>query len=259
MNQFLRMVSFSLNFLRSAYNFTDAVLTGFWLGVMSEKTLDRYNKLHYDRGAKYIDDVYNLSGLHEWEYNRLKKFFSSAKTFLLIGAGGGRETAALRKWGTDIDSYECSEKYVEYGNDFLRRNNIDAIIKLLPVNSVPEIVKKYNGIIIGWGAYSHIQGSKNRINFLNKLSPFCVNETTLMISFLTREGTGRQDKIVRNVSNFFRHLSGRTETETGDRLYSYYAHFFIREEIESELKMAGFRMIDFYDVDYGCAIGLYEG
>jgi hypothetical protein len=44
----------------------------------------------------------------------------------------------------------------------------------------------------------------------------------------------------------------------GDRLDSYYAHYFNREEIESEFKQAGFRMVDYYDEDYGCAVGVWE-
>jgi hypothetical protein len=259
MNLLLKLVSGSLYFLGSIYKFSDALLTGFWIGILSEKNINLYNKQHYDRGTKYFDDSYNLSGLHKWEYDRIKKYFYAAKTFLLIAAGGGRETATLRKWGVGIDSYECSEKFVEYGNDFLRRNNIDARIIWLPVNSVPDVIKKYDGIIIGWAAYSHIQGSRNRISLLKKLHPFCNNETHIMISFFTKEGSGKHDKIVRSVSSFFRFLIGRSGTESGDRLHSYYAHYFNMEEIESELKQAGFMMIDYNDEEFGCAIGTYSG
>jgi hypothetical protein len=259
MKLLLRLVSGSLYFLRSIYKFSDAILTGFWIGILSEKTIEMYNKLHYEQATKYLEDSYNLSGLHKWEYDRIKKYFYAAKTFLLIGAGGGRETAALRKWGVEVDSYECSEKFVGYGNDFLRRNNIDARIVWLPVNSVPDVIKKYDGIIHGWGAYSHIQGSRNRISLLKRLHPFCNNETHIMISFYTKEGSGWQDKIVRSVSNFFRFFTGRSGTELGDRLHSYYAHYFNRVEIESEFKQSGFILVDYYDDEYGCAIGIYAG
>lgn len=259
MNLLVRLVSGSLNFLESIYKFSDAALSGFWLGIMSEKAIDRYNKYHYDRLPKYLDDKYNLSGLHRWEYERIKKFFYASKTFLLIGAGGGRETAALRKWGVEIDSYECSEKFVAYGNDFLKRNNIDASITWLPVNSVPDLIKKYDGIILGWGAYTHIYGSWNRISLLKKLHPFCKNETQIMISFFTRNGMGRKDKIVGSVSNFFRFFCRRPKTEAGDRLESYFAHYFNRQEIESELKQSGFSLLEYYDEEYGCAVGVWEG
>lgn len=245
----------SLSILKKSYNFLDAVLSGFWLGVLGEKGSDRLSDLHYEKTSTYNNDIYNLTGLQGWEYDRIKRYFSKARNFLIIGAGGGRETAALRKWGAEVDSYECSEKLVDYGNGFLKRNKIDAVIKMLPKNSVPEIKKKYHGIIIGWGAYSHIQGRKNRIALLSALHPFCSEEANIMISFLVNDGPARKDKITRNVSNFFRLFSGANKTETGDRLLSYYAHFFTREEIEGELKEAGFSMIDYYDAEYGCVIG----
>jgi hypothetical protein len=258
MDLFLRLVSGSLNFLTSMYKFSDAVLSGFWLGILSEKAIDRYNKLHYDSIAKYLEDSYNLSGLHKWEYDMIKKYFHTARTFLLLAAGGGRETAALRKWGVEIDSYECSELFVAYGNDFLKRNNIDAGIVWLPVNSVPDIIKKYDGIIVGWGAYTHIPGSRNRISLLKNLHPFCKSETHIMISFYTKTVPGRHDKITRSVSNFLRFFFRRSKTELGDRLQAHFSHYFNREEIELELKQAGFRMVEYYDEEYGCAVGARE-
>ena len=259
MNLVIRFAAWSISFLRSVYKFSDAVLSGFWLGVLSEKSIYRYNEMHYDSVSKYLDDSYNLSGLHRWEYDRIKKYFSTSKTFLLIGAGGGRETAALRKWGAEVDSYECSDQFVTYGNEFFKRNNIDTRMEWLPANSVPDIIKKYDGIILGWAAYSHIQGSRNRIFLLQRLHRFCNNDAHIMLSFPTKEGSGRLDKTTMRVSNFFRLILRRYKTELGDTLHSYYAHYFDREEIESELNQAGFTLLDYYDEEYGCAIGIKAG
>lgn len=255
MNLILKFAAWSISLLKKIYNFLDAVTSGFWLGVLNEENIYRYNDLHYDKGTTYVNDTYNLSGLQAWEYERIKKYFSKSRTFLILAAGGGRETAALRKWGAEVDSFECSERLVEYGNDFFMRNGIDAKINYLSKNSVPGELKRYNGIIIGWGAYTHIQGSKTRIAFLSALKPYCMAETHIMISFLLNDGSARKDSIIKNVSNFFRSFTGRDKTEAGDRLLSYYAHFFKKAEIESELNASGFSMVDYYDGEYGCAVG----
>jgi 2-polyprenyl-3-methyl-5-hydroxy-6-metoxy-1,4-benzoquinol methylase len=255
MSLLLRFVSWSVSFPRRVYKFTDGVISGFWLGVLGEKNIEKYNDLHYNQGHTYRDDKWNLSGLQGWEYERIKKHFSKSKTFLLIGAGGGRETAALSNWGAEVDSYECSGKLVEYGNDFLKRNNIDATISFLPKNSVDGITKKYHGIILGWGAYSHIQDSSKRIAFLSALHPFCTDDTHIMISFLVKDGQGRKDKLTMNVSNFFRYFRKAGKTENGDRLLSYFAHFFDKKEIEYELSAARFSLIEYSDSEYGCAVG----
>ncbi len=244
----------SLEFLKKTHNILDAVLSGFWLGVLSKKNIDNYTELHYNRSAKYTTDSFNLSGLHQWERNMIQKHFSGAKTILLIGAGGGRETLALSKIGFKVDSYECNPEIIEYGNRFVKNNGLNAGIKYLPVNSVPAEIKKYDGIIIGWSSYSHIQGNRSRILFLSKLFPFLSKESPLMISFLTKEEKGRQEKIIKNVSNFFRSFTRKDKTESGDRLMSYFAHFFNEEEIRNELAQANLKLIEYYNIDYGCVI-----
>ncbi len=255
--KFIAKLSYSsLQFLKKAYNFLDAILSGFWLGVMSENSLDFYNEFHYNRSQKYTDDKYNLSGLFGWERERIEKYFSDAKNILLIAAGGGREAVVLSKMGFEVDSYECNVTLIEYGNAFLQKNGIDYKIKYLPGNSVPDGIKKYDGIIMGWGAYSHIQGKKNRLSFLSKIYPLLHEKAPLMISFLIKDEKGRQEKITKSVSNFFRIFTGRDKTESGDRLMSYFVHFFNEEEIKNELVQSKFRVIDYYNIDYGCLIAV---
>jgi hypothetical protein len=88
--KFVARLSFSsLQFMKRSYNFFDAVLSGFWLGVMSEKSLDFYDDFHYNRSRKYSSDDYNLSGLAGWEKERIEKYFSGSEDTLLIAAGGG--------------------------------------------------------------------------------------------------------------------------------------------------------------------------
>ncbi len=251
-----RLSHSSLECIRKTYNFMDAVLSGFWLGVMSEKSLDLYDELHYNNSEKYADDNYNLSGLFEWEKERIEKYFSKAKKILLLAAGGGRETVALIRMGFDIDSYECNKVLIEYGNAFLQKYTKNFKIKYLPKDSTPEEVKKYDGIIIGWGAYSHIRGSKKRIAFLEQLQPFLNKDAPLMISFLTKEEKGRQEKITKKVSDFFRFLRNKDKIETGDRLQASFVHYFTKQEIIKELTQSNYKVLDYYDIDYGCVISV---
>lgn len=234
----------------------DAVQSGFWLGIMSEKSLDLYDELHYDKSEKYTDDNYNLSGLYEWEKERIEKYFSKAKNILLLAAGGGREALPLIRMGFNLDSYECNRVLVEYGNVFLQRYTKEFKIKYLPKDSTPEEGKKYDGIIIGWGAYSHIRGSKKRIAFQEQLQQFLNKDAPLMISFLTKEERGRQEIITKKVCDFFRILRNRDKIETGDRLQASFVHYFTRQEIIKELTQSNYKVLDYYDIDYGCVISV---
>jgi hypothetical protein len=240
--------------LKKLTQFLDALFSGFWLGVMSEKSLDYSDELYYKRNKHYTEDKYNQSGLFEWEKPIIQKHFSDAKNILLIASGGGREVLALSKMGFEVDSYECNPTLVNYGNMLLQKNNMDLMIKYLPRNSVPNEIKKYDGIIIGWGAYSHISGKRKRLSFIAGLSPFLREKAPLMISFLFVNGRNRKDKIIKNISGFFRILSRKDKTEPGDRLEPDFIHYFTEEEIKNELIQSKFRIIDYYSTDYGCII-----
>lgn len=249
-----RLSHASLKCITKTYHFFNSVMTGFWLGVMGEKSMNYSDVLHYHRGSKYTDDNYNLSGLFRWEQAAIEKYFTNVKNILLIGAGGGRETIALSKMGYKVDSYDCNKALVEYGNAFLQKHGIKSELEYLPRDTVPTEVRKYDGIVIGWGAYSHIRGRKNRLSFLEKLQPFLDKEAPLMISFLLTGERTRQDKIVKRVADFFRIFSKQGKTDLGDGLMLEFVHYFTEEEIKNELMEAGYRVIGFNSIDYGCII-----
>jgi hypothetical protein len=244
----------SFEFMKKVFNFSEAFMSGFWLGVMDEKSLDYSDELAYSRTKFYIDDKYNESGLFEWEKPIINKYFSNVKSILLVAAGGGREVLALTKMGYEVDSYECNPTLVESGNKLLQKNKMNNKIRYLPRNTVPDEIRKYDGIIIGWGAYSLIPGEKKRLSFLTKLYPFLNKETPLMISFLWTKKKSRKDKIIRFVSNFFRIFSNKEKTELGDRLAPDFIHYFNEEEIKSELIKSGYRVLEYYTQSDGCLI-----
>ena len=232
----------------------NAVLNGFWLGVMGERSMDQADDLHYGKNNKYNDDSYNLSGLFRWEKAAIEKYFTNVKSILLLAAGGGRETYALSRMGFEVDSYECNKALVDYGSAFLERKGLKEKIKYLPKNTVPGDVRDYDGIIFGWGAYSHIRGKMKRLEFLDKLRPKLKEGSPLMISFLFTGERTRLDSIVKRVSDFFRIFSRKGKTDTGDWLQAGFVHYFTEEEIKNELIRAGYKVNGFNSVDYGCII-----
>jgi len=249
-----KLSHFTFWFLKGLTDFLDTVFAGFWLGLMGENSLDYSDEMYYNQTNYYREDEYNQSGLFEWEKAMIEKHFSNRGTILLIAAGGGREVLALIKMGFEVDSYECNPALIEFGNRLLQKNNIESKIRYLQRNSVPGKMRKYDGIIIGWGAYSLIAGIKKRLTFLAKLHPFLKEDSRLMISFLRTEKRSRKEKIIKNISNFFRIFRNIEKTELGDRLVPSFVHYFNEEEIKGELIQSGYRVIDYYSIDYGCVI-----
>jgi hypothetical protein len=245
---------FSFHCLKTITEFLDALFSGFWLGVMSRKSLDYSDELYYNRTKYYSEEKYNKSGLFDWEKPFIEKYFTGGHTILLIAAGAGRETLALTGLGFEVESYECNPGLIEVGNSLLEKSKTDKRIKYLPRNSVPAEVSKYDGIIIGWGAYSHIEGREKRLSFLNALKPFFQENTRLMISFIWITRKSWKDRMIINISNFFRFFRRKEKSEQGDRLVPDFIHYFDEEEIRKELGQSGFRIVDFSIKDYGCLV-----
>ncbi|MBM3284238.1 MAG: hypothetical protein FJY81_00015 [Candidatus Aminicenantes bacterium] len=245
---------FSFRFIFKLYGFANAFLSGFWLGIMGEKSLDAVDEISYSQKNLYTNEDYNMSGLFNWEKEMIDKHFRHARNLLLIAVGGGREVFALIKLGFKVEGYECNPKLVEFGNALLEKLEMPDRIKLLPRDHVPPGSGEYDGIIVGWGAYSHIRGREKRKQFINKLLPLLKWKAPLMISFVTRKVDTTHDKIIIYVSSFFRFLRGISRTEHGDRLNYNYFHYFRKDEIFSELQACQFRVLDFYDKEYGCAV-----
>lgn len=242
------------NFLKKLTIFLDAFHSGFWLGVMGNKSLDHTDELYYNRTKSYSTDKYNESGFFTWEKPVIEKHFSDVRTIMVIAAGGGREVLALSKLGFSVEGYECNQRLLSYGNSLLVKSEVQARIHYLQRNTVPDEKKQYDGLIVGWGAYSHMEGRERRVSFLNDLKPFMHEKTKLMISFLYVTNRGRRDRVAVKVSNFFRTFTMKFKTETGDRLEPDFIHYFIEEEIRNELTTAGYRIIDYSQTDYGCVI-----
>lgn len=249
-----RLSQVSFGYLKSFTAFLDAVNSGFWLGLMSQKSLDYSDELHYSRCECYTDDKYNEAGLFEWEKQIIDKHFKKVKSILLIAAGGGREALALKRMGFDVDSYECNPVLVEYGNKFLKNNNLEDKISYLPRNTVPPEVKKYDGIILGWGAYSHIPGIQKRLSFLAGLYPFLNNGGPLMITFIWVKKRNRRDKFIKNLSGFLKFGRSKRKIEMGDKLAPNFIHYFTKEEITGELAQSGYQVVEYYDSENACVI-----
>lgn len=249
-----KMSTMSFRLLGKAYNLTNALLSGFWLGIMDDNSLDAADELHYNKAKLYYRESYNASGLFDWEKEMIRKHFSTTRSILVVAAGGGREVLALCKMGYEVDAYECNEQLIEYGNSFLSKNGIDRKIKLLSRNSVPDGIKQYDGIILGWGVYTLIRGRKTRVSFLRNLHTFMSLDTILMISFWTMEKKTRQQIIIRKIANFFRIILRRENSETGDVLEPNFGHYFITSELEEEINQGELKIIDYYDTNYGCCI-----
>ena len=153
-----------------------------------------------------------------------------------------------------VDGYECNPVLVEYGSRLLQKNKAESRITHLTRNTVPSEVSQYDAVIIGWGAYSHVKGGKERIQFLKNLYPFMHRGSRLMVSFIWVKERNRRDRMIQRVSGFLGLFCRGERSEQGDKLVPNYMHYFMEDEIRAELTQAGFRVIEYDEVRHGFAI-----
>jgi hypothetical protein len=229
-------------------NFEKALHKGFWLGCLSlddrnAVTAESYAASKYFCSTEHVD-----SGFFDWEARVVERYFPTGSRILIAAAGTGREILALRKAGFQAEGFECNPLLVEAGQKFFERMGQSNPPIFCPPDRVPQGPSLYDGLLVGWGGYTHIPSRPRRVQFLTELRRRAVPQAPLLLSFFTRDDSSRCDRITYRIASICRIFSGarKESLEPGDDLdLSNFIHRFTRAELESELQSAGFRSLDY--------------
>lgn len=234
-----------------------ACFVGFWLGWLDRDTLEQMDQNFYDSETLYRDDEYNQSGFWNWEIRAIHTYFQDGSTILLSSAGGGREVFALNAYGYEVDAFECNPNFVESANQFLQKNQIPCTVQLTPRNTCLTSEKIYDGLIVGWGGYTLIQGRQNRIAFLQQLRSHVKSGAPILLSFLYCYKGARYYRLIQAIANLIRRVRWKSKAEIGDFILpENFVHYFSQEQITAELEAAGFELVFYSTDEYGHAVGV---
>ena len=125
-----------------------------------------------------------------------------------------------------------------------------------PANELPAGKKQYDGIIVGWAAYTLIAGKSSRTALLKQVRSRCAPGAPILLSFFHRSGDTPFYRLSTTIANAIRLLLRRSRLEIGDTLPVYFAHRFTEREIAEELTAAGFRPVLFQTTPYAHAVGI---
>ena len=237
-----------------------ALHEGFWLGVLRADDLDAITAGHYRQSQEYASAGHNQRGLFDWERVVVEQYFQPESRILVAAAGGGREILALRRAGFQAEGFDCSPTLVQAGDALFDGLGERRGVTLCAAGQVPSGPAIYQGLIVGWTGYTHIPTRRRRIAFLDGLRNRALPGAPVLISFFPREASSRCETLnywTARVSRFL--FRGRDEeSELGDHLGWCFSHNFIKEEIEGELKEAGFRPVFYSEVGEGHAVGIMD-
>jgi hypothetical protein len=228
---------------------------GVWLGLLNPKRLHAISEWKYSGDRRYWTDSYNNSGLWDWERKVVEKEYLGCRTVLLAAAGGGREVLALRRRGLEVEAFESDPGLLRFANEFLEKEGMVGDVRLAPWDGCPEYAVEFDGVIVGWGAYSHIRGRARRIGFLRALRRSVVAGGPILVSFESRDETSRYFRGIAWTGNALAWILRRDRVEVGDSLVPNYVHYFTKAQLESEMDAAGFELVSFDRIQYGHAVG----
>ena len=254
----LKAYDFSFKIFKEIAFGLNAFFIGFWLGFFKREDYHLLDSIYYYQSDMYRDENYNKRGLWDWEEKILDQYFQQCHNLLLVGAGGGREVLALCKRGYEVDGFECNANLLEFANNLIEQEGFASNLKLAPRDQCPDSQKEYDGLIVGWGAYTLIQGKEHRIEFLRQLHTQAKKNAPILISFFCYSETtgGRDFKAIAKIGNVLKRLLGRECLEVGDSLAPNYVHYFTEDEIANELLAGGFELKTYRKNQYGHAVGI---
>ncbi len=241
-------------------NIAGAIHEGFWLGYLSIDDLDAITDDHYRKSQEYASPEHNQRGLFDWEIAVVNQYFQPGSRILVAAAGGGREVLALRRAGFQAEGFDCSVTLVQASNAIFDRLGEPCGVTLCPSGEVPSGPALYRGLVVGWSGYTHIPARQRRIAFLQQLRNRALPGAPFLLSFFPRDRSSQYENLnywTARVSRFlFR--GRREEPEPGDHLGWCFSHTFTREEVEVELRAAGFQPVFYSEVGEGHAVGISE-
>jgi len=254
----LSLHRFSWRILEVADSVVRGLWSGLWLGLLTREHLHQIDQLSYGASKNYLGANHNLSGLFGWEAEAVDHYFKGCGRVVLLGAGAGREVTPLLDRGFEVDAFECHDGLREAGNDLLAKRDPPSSIQAMERDRCPELDGNYDGVIVGWGMYTLIQGRERRVQLLRELRASVKLGTPMLLSFYILGGPQRRYRIAFRFGNAIRSALGRESLDLGDDLSPGYGHFFTRETIEEELNQAGWRLEFFDRRTYPHAVAIAE-
>ena len=240
----------------------EALHEGCWLGLLDADDLNAVTAAYYATAPYYASREHLLSGFQDWEKIAIDRYFQRGTRILVAAAGGGREVIALRKACFNADGFECSPRLLAAAQALFDENGESGYITPSLPDAVPLGPATYEGLIVGWSAYTHIPTKARRIAFLQSLRLRALPRAPLLLSFFTVGSRSKYENLVYRTATLCRFLfrARKESVSPADRLsWNRYDHPFTRNELESELESAGFSLVHFGEENNcGHAVGIAE-
>lgn len=223
-------------------------------GICDVGTLLQTIQKNWDDATFFRESPAIVAGLMEIEKQFIDRLPSKARVGL-VGCGGGREIIPLLRLGFEVDGADLAPKAVDCARHHLAKMGLSAKIYCADIAEFVFPGESYDAFIFSWYTYGYIPTAVRRIRALKNLQSKLSDKGCVILTFNTRISQG--PSLATRVARAMARLTGNSYCpEPGDS-FGYdlsYEHFFTRDEIVAEARLAQFGLADYRDGTEGVAV-----
>lgn len=223
----------------------EVLWSAFWLGVLPRSAMAAIDEALFALRSHYASAAHNRMGLSGWERDAVDGWFAPRSRVMVLGVGGGREVIALRKLGFDAFGWESHPALLAVARALAEEDGYPDVVRPVARDALPDGAQRYDAIIFGWGMYMLVQGRARRIALLRAARGRLAGNGPVLLSFFARGEDDQRARRIHQVASVVRRLLRRPRPEPGDDMLPNAVHRFTRDEIDSELREAGFELLHY--------------
>jgi len=250
----MRLISrITLSISRATYIFSEKIyrlvniLDALNVAVLKPEEMAAIGRKAYTKMTEAFGSEESVKyGLVDWEKTAVERFAAKGGSFLVLGAGGGRETIALAKMGFRVVGIDSSPLMLKMGRENAERWKVAVDFREGDFVSPDTGSEKFDYCLLSCVMYSSVPSTDMRVTMLRNIRNILSDKGVLIIHFLLRPKNtpdkGKNIKLM--VARLFR---GNTGYRTGDSFSTalhFMRYFPNDEEVMSEIGQAGFRILD---------------
>jgi len=217
--------------------------------VMRPRDLLEFSRQNYSKPKVleiWGDESRICEGLYPVESALLEKVPVGGGRFLVLAAGGGRDSISLAQRGFDVTGVDFVPEMVEKAKENAAKRGLNLSFLVQDISELDMAADTFDVVWCSGGLYSSIPTARKRVETLNKIRR-CLKPGGHFVFFFHWGKRSRSRPMVELVRRIIATLTrGNLSYEKGDFLAynSEFVHAFSsQEEIRSELEAGGFEVV----------------